>query len=99
MAALPPFLEPLFWDVDFKLLMLKRDASFIIARVAEYGTDEAVRWLRQSYADSEIGAGLETERHALSDRTVNLWRLWLKKPEDWCKNTPSRPLKGVFWKA
>ena len=95
---IPDTFRMLFWDIDFDALESERDRDAIVARIAEHGTDEAVRWLRKTYTDAEIGTALEARRSTLSRRTVNLWALWLGKPEDWCAETPSRPLKGVFWR-
>jgi len=96
---LPEVLRPLFWDMDVERLDPARDRDTIIPRIAEYGTDEAVRWLRATYGDEEIAPALEAGCHLVSRRTLNLWALWLKKPEDWCARIPSRPLKGSFWKS
>ena len=96
---LPETLRPLFWDLEFERLDPERDRGTIVPRIAEYGTDEAVRWLRAAYSDDEIAAALEVGCHLVSRRTLGLWALWLKKPEDWCAKIPSRPLKGAFWKS
>jgi hypothetical protein len=98
-AALPEFLRVLFWDLELERLDPRRDRRRIIARIAEYGTDEAVRWLRTSYSPGEIADALERERRLVSRRTRNLWRLWLGKDEDWCTEIPSRPLRGKFWRS
>ena len=97
--SLPGFLKTVFWDVRFEELDARRDRDAIVARIAEYGTDETVRWMQENYTPGEIAESLERECHRVSARTLNLWRLWLRKPEDWCRKTPSRPLKGVFWKS
>jgi hypothetical protein len=94
---IPDAFRLLFWDVDFDALDSDHDRDTIVARIAEHGTDEAVRWLRKIYTDAEIGMALEARRSSLSRRTVNLWALWLGKSADWCAEIPSRPLKGVFW--
>ncbi len=96
---LPGFLRALFWDVRFDRLDERKDRHFIVARIAEFGTDRAVRWLRSTYSDRETCKSLEKARSLVSRRTISLWRLWLKKPEDWCAEVPSRPLKGIFWKS
>ena len=96
--SLPESLRAFFWDLEFERLHPERDRSIIVPRIAEHGTDDAIRWLRATYRDDEIAAALEAGCHRVSRRTLNLWALWLKKPEEWCK-IPSRPLKGVFWKS
>ncbi len=96
---LPAFLKPLFWDLSFEDLDALRHRSLIVARIAEHGTDEAVRWLLSSYPDETIAEALEEMQSRVSRWTMNLWRLWLSKPEDWCARIPSRPLKGAFWRS
>ncbi len=98
-VSLPEFLKILFWDVDFDQLDSLKDRNFVVARVAEYGTDEAVRWLRKTYSNNEIAQALEASLHLVSQKTIGLWKLWLNRPEDWCKEIPSRPLRGNFWRS
>lgn len=98
MVRPPEDLRPLFWDMRFESLGEPRFRSLVVARIAEYGTDRAVRWLQESCTPAEIAAGLEEQPSSLSARTLSLWRLWLGKPEEWCRTSPSRPLKGRFWK-
>ena len=97
--GLPGFLRPFFWDVHFARLDQCKDRHFIVARIAEFGTDRAIRWLRSAFSAEEIAQSLEKARSLVSPRTISLWRLWLEKPEDWCAEVPSRPLKGIFWKS
>ncbi len=96
---LPAGLEAFFWDVRTDAIDPRADRDFVISRIAEHGDDAAIRWLRRTYDEREIAAALEARRSALSARTVGLWRIWLRKPEDWCARMPSRPLKGVFWRS
>jgi len=96
---LPGFLKVVFWDLKFDALCIRENQDLIIARVVEYGTDEAVRWLRQTYDDAAIARAMEDRKEQLSSRTLGLWRIWLNKAEDWCAKNPSRPLKGVFWRS
>ena len=46
---LPEDLRPLFWDVAFEELEVGKDRDFIVSRLAESGTDRAVRWLQTAY--------------------------------------------------
>ena len=73
--------KSLFWDVDPKNLDNKKHADFIIARVLEEGSDEAVAWLLDSYSTSEIERVVCNSRR-LSPQTANFWRyrLDIKKP-------------------
>jgi len=96
---LPEFLRVQFWDVDFEKMDTRKDRDLIVARVTEYGTDDAVRWLRETYSNEEIAGALEASLHLVSRRTIGLWKLWLNQPEEWCKEIPSRPLRGSFWRS
>jgi len=98
-VCLPADLRFLFWDVTFDDLAVEQNRDFIVARIAEHGTDAAIRWLRGTYGEAAIAQALESRCHLLSAGTLNVWRLWLRKPEDWCATIPSRPLRGRFWKS
>ena len=93
---IPDTFRVLFWDIDFDALDSERDRDTIVARIAEHGTDEAVRWLRKTYTDAQIGTALEARRSNLSRRTVNLWALWLGKPEDLVRGDPLTPAQRRF---
>ena len=82
MMNLPSSLNAIFWDLDFETLCTERDRDIIISRIAEYGTDEAVSWLWSRYSQAEIAQAIESRFHLLCRQTLNLWRLWLKKPEN-----------------
>jgi hypothetical protein len=88
----------MLWDLEFEKVRLPHDADLVIARVAEFGTDEAVSWLRETFSPSEVGEALERRAHHLSKRTRDLWRVLLSKEEDWCLTIPSRPLRGTFFR-
>jgi hypothetical protein len=42
--------------------------------VLEYGDDEAVAWMRQTFSESEVRRVLSTERR-LSRKSANYWAL------------------------
>jgi len=44
MKALPKFLKPYFWDVDFAELDYKKYPRFVLGRILEYGDKRAINW-------------------------------------------------------
>jgi len=53
-AKLPHELRPFFWEYDFDRLSLKKHRSLIIFRLVEWGSPEAIRWLRATVGDDAI---------------------------------------------
>ncbi len=72
MSALPDFLKPYFWDVDFNSLDPDEKPDFIIKRVIDRGDTKSLRWLRQKYTLDQIKE-LVLVTHDLSRRTANFW--------------------------
>ena len=90
MSALPEFLRPYFWEVDFERLDLAQRKTYILERILEYGDDQAIRWLLGNCNEDEIGDVVRASR-ALSANTGHLWALVLKIPleEITCISKPS----------
>lgn len=78
-ASLPPFLRPLFWDVDFDQLRMESHEGYIIERVLDYGDDEAIRWVWRTFGPSVIGDVVRRSRRISRD-TASLWALALDIP-------------------
>ena len=72
------FRQSLFWDTDPKRINVKKNASYIIERVLDFGTDQEVRWLRKAYNPKLIKKIVSNSR-SLNPKTKNLWLLLLKK--------------------
>ncbi len=68
----PEQFKHLFWDIDDDTLQLKKHRKYIIARVLEYGNEEAIGWLKSLYADKEIKEVIKFERR-LSRRSATFW--------------------------
>lgn len=94
--ALPDFLRPYFWEVDFSRLRLPRRSTYIIERVLEYGDDQAIYWLLSTFSAETIAQVVRRSR-VLSPNTGNLWAIMLEIPKEQvqCLNTPSLPMPGT----
>ncbi len=71
---IPENLKRYFWDTDVAKLSLKKHATYIIERVLEWGNIEAVKWLRDIYAEKTILQVLNHSRR-ISDKSTNFWRV------------------------
>jgi len=97
LRALPAFLKPYFWEVDFARLQLPEHEVYVIERLLEYGDDQAIRWLRRTFAPESIARVVRRSRR-LSRNTANLWGLLLGIPREeiTCLSTPSLLPRGSF---
>jgi Family of unknown function (DUF6922) len=71
---IPSHLQTLFWDTNLDNFRPEDYPDYTILRVLEYGDEEAVRWLRKTFPESEIMGVLRTE-HRLSRKSANFWAL------------------------
>ena len=71
---IPSQLRAFFWDVDLKTFQPEDYPDYTILRVLEYGDQEAVRWLKKTFPESEILRVLRCERR-LSPKSANFWAL------------------------
>ena len=71
------FRQSLFWDVNPDTIDAKKNAQYIIERVADLGNDEEVRWLFSFYNKSLLKKVIEKSR-CLRPSTKALWTLLLK---------------------
>jgi hypothetical protein len=76
---IPSHLYALFWDTNLNNFKPEDYPDYTILRVLEYGNEEAVRWLWNTFPESEIARVLRTERR-LSRRSANFWALVLEIP-------------------
>ncbi len=78
---LPGFLEPFFWDIDFKALTLAGQRDFIIRRLLQTGSWQALTWLRAELGDSGLRQWIEQRRGAgLTPRQLRFWAVVLDMP-------------------
>ncbi len=72
------FRQALFWDVNPKNIDVKKNAQYIIERVADFGGDKEVRWVLNFY-DKKLLKRIIAKSRSLMPETKNLWMLILKK--------------------
>jgi hypothetical protein len=71
---IPQKLRFLFWDVDSQSFDPVAFPEYTIARILEYGDQEAVAWLREAFSEDAIKKVISNERR-LSRRSANFWAL------------------------
>lgn len=69
--------QTLFWDVDPKKINLKTNAQYVIERILDFGNDQEVRWMCNSY-DKRLLKKVVVKSRCLRPETKNLWMLMLK---------------------
>jgi hypothetical protein len=80
-STLPSSLAEFFWDCDFTSLTWKEYGDFIIRRLLQSGSWEALTWLRNEVGDSELRQWIERRRGAgLSPRQLRFWEVVLDLP-------------------
>lgn len=72
------FRPTLFWDVNPKNINTKKNAQYIIERVADFGNDKEVKWVLDFY-DKRLLKKIIARSRCLRPRTKVLWTLILKK--------------------
>lgn len=71
------FRPALFWDTNPKNIDLKKNAQYIIERVADFGNDQEARWVLDSYNKNLLRRVIAKSR-CLRPTTKALWTLMLK---------------------
>jgi len=72
------FRQSLFWDVNPKNIDTKKNAQYIIERVADFGNDKEAKWVLDFY-DKRLLRKIIAKSRCLRPRTKVLWTLILKK--------------------
>ncbi|MGB6687525.1 MAG: hypothetical protein WBE76_06760 [Terracidiphilus sp.] len=75
----PVELKPLFWDTNLETFAPEDYPDYTIFRVLEFGDESAVKWLRQTFSETEIRRVLATERR-LSAKSATFWALVYELP-------------------
>jgi hypothetical protein len=71
------FRESLFWDTDPDKIDFKKNASYVIERIMDFGRDAEVRWLWNFY-DKKLMKKVVEKSRSLRPETKALWTLLLK---------------------
>ena len=72
------FRPALFWDTDPKKIDVKKNAQYIIERIADFGNDKEARWVLDFY-DKRILKRVITKSRCLRPRTKTLWTMLVNK--------------------
>lgn len=71
------FRQALFWDTNPKNIDVKKNAQYIIERVADFGNDKEAAWVLDFY-DKPLLRKVISKSRCLRPDTKNLWTLMLK---------------------
>ena len=71
------FRKALFWDVNPKKIDVKKNAQYIIERVADFGNDKEARWVLDFYSRKLLRKIIARSRCLRPDTKI-LWTLLLK---------------------
>jgi hypothetical protein len=71
---IPEYLRSFFWDIKADEFDPVSHPDYAIARVLEYGDEQAFIWLKQTFPPSAIVRVIR-EEHRLSRRSANFWAL------------------------
>lgn len=71
---IPSNLQTLFWDTNLDTFQPEAYPDYTIFRVLEYGDEDAVAWMRQTFPEAEVRRVLCSE-HRLSRKSANYWAL------------------------
>lgn len=97
-AAKPSHLKPIFWDIDFGKLDVKKYPRYVIERVLEYGDLPQVRWMLKAYPRPKIKEVVKQSRQ-LSLKSANFWADYYQLPKNQirCLNRRLQKQRKVLW--
>jgi len=72
------FRQALFWDANPDKIDARKNAQYIIERVADLGNDKEARWVLDFY-DKPFLRKIISKSRCLRPRTKKLWTLLLGK--------------------
>ncbi len=73
-GVIPANLRPFFWEINPDTFHPKSYTRYTIARILEWGDEQAFAWLKGVFSESEIRSVILSERR-LSRRSANFWAL------------------------
>ncbi len=71
------FRPTLFWDVNPKNIDPRKNAPYVIERIADFGRDKEVRWMWNFY-DKALMKKVIAKSRSIRPETRALWTLLLK---------------------
>lgn len=78
---LPQELRPLFWDANLDSFNPLDYPAYTIARILEFGDQNAITWLGETFAEAQIVEVLRAESR-LSRKSANFWALIYHIPRE-----------------
>jgi hypothetical protein len=72
------FRPALFWDTNPKKIDTKKNAQYIIERVADFGNDKEARWVFNFY-NKKLIKKIVVKSRCLRPETKSLWTLMAQK--------------------
>ncbi|MEK7625211.1 MAG: hypothetical protein AAB467_02555 [Patescibacteria group bacterium] len=72
------FRRTLFWDTDPKKIDVKKNAQYIIERIADFGNDKEARWALEFYNKALLKKVVAKSRSLRPD-TRKLWTMLIQK--------------------
>lgn len=75
--AIPVYIKQLFWDAD--KVSIKSHSGYIIRRILNYGNPLSIKWLKNTFQDSQIKEIVKKSRD-LTRRTAFFWAHYYKIP-------------------
>ena len=69
---IPQYLRSLFWDTNLDNFDPLNFPAYTIGRILEYGDQDSITWLKETFSEAQIVDVLRTERR-LSRRSANFW--------------------------
>ena len=67
---IPSSLQTLFWDTNLDTFKPEAYPDYTIFRVLEYGDEEAVKWMRQTFSEAEVRRVLCSEHRLRTPPTL-----------------------------
>jgi hypothetical protein len=78
---IPQHLQSFFWEIDAAALDPHEHRSYVIGRILELGTEEAVSWMKATFGEQEIKQVI-CEDHRLSPKSATYWALMYQIPTE-----------------
>ncbi len=75
-TAIMKFRPTLFWDTNPKNIDVRKNAQYIIERIADFGNDKEARWVLEYY-DKRLLRRVISRSRCLRPETKTLWSLLL----------------------
>jgi Family of unknown function (DUF6922) len=78
---IPQHLRHFFWEISPDTLDPHEYGDYVIGRILELGTEEAVSWMKATFREEEIKKVIR-EDHRLSPKSATYWALMYDIPSE-----------------